>query len=67
MLKHISTVGAIIAGMACFTPVLVVLFGVTSLGWLTGYTEYIVIPILFLFLGMMIYARQREKPSKQNS
>ena len=63
MLKRMGAVGAIIAGLACFTPLFAVALGAMGLGWLTRYADYILVPILFLFLGITFYARQREKPS----
>ena len=65
MLKRMGTVGAIIAGLACFTPLIAVVFGAMGLSWLTSYADYILVTILLLFLGITFYARQREKPSNK--
>lgn len=47
--------GAIVAAICCFTPVLVVTLGVVGLGALTGYLDYVLFPALGVFLGMAVY------------
>jgi len=55
-------VGSVIAALCCFTPILVVLFGLIGLGALVGYLDYVLFPALAVFLGLTIYglARQRQ-------
>ena len=36
-LSRIGIIGTVIAALCCFTPVLVILFGVVGLSWLVGY------------------------------
>ena len=55
-LKKFGIAGAIISALLCVTPVLVVLFGALGLGWLSGYIEYMVIPVLLFFVGITGYA-----------
>lgn len=47
--------GAAVAALCCATPILVVLLGVLGLGALTGYLDYVLLPALVLFLGMLFY------------
>jgi len=48
-------IGAAVAALCCVTPIVVVLFGVLGLGALTGYLDYVLLPALVLFLGMLVY------------
>ncbi len=48
-------IGAVVAALCCFTPIFVVLLGVLGLGALTGYLDYVLLPALVLFLGMLVY------------
>lgn len=48
-------IGAAVAALCCATPILVVLLGVLGLGALTGYLDYVLLPALVLFLGMLVY------------
>ncbi len=63
MLKRISKIGVVMAGLVCLAPPLLVLFGVAGAGasWLFGYAEYILILALALFWGISIYTRQLDK------
>tara|TARA_R110002072_G_scaffold57052_6_gene147030 strand:+ start:3676 stop:3858 length:183 start_codon:yes stop_codon:yes gene_type:complete len=49
-------VGTIIAALCCFTPVLVVLFGVVGLSAVVGYLDYVLLPALAVFVLITIYA-----------
>lgn len=54
-------VGSIITALCCFTPILVVLLGLVGLGALTGYLDYVLLPALAVFLGLIAYGLVREK------
>lgn len=54
-------VGAIIAALCCFTPVLVLLLGAVGLGAVTGYLDYVLLPALAFFVGLTIYAASRAR------
>ena len=54
-------VGTVIAALCCFTPLLVVLFGVVGLSALTGYLNYVLLPALVFFLGLTVYAVIRRR------
>ena len=49
-------IGTVIAALCCFTPVLLILFGAVGLSALVGYLDYVLLPALFIFLGLTIYA-----------
>lgn len=48
-------VGAVIAAICCFTPVLVILLGIIGLGAITGYLDYLLLPALLICLGLLAY------------
>jgi mercuric ion transport protein len=52
-----GVIGSLIAALCCATPVLAVLLGTIGLGWLASYTDYVVLPVLVLCLGLIGYAR----------
>ncbi len=49
-------VGTVIAALCCFTPVLVVLFGVAGLSAVVCYLDYVLFPALAVFVLITIYA-----------
>lgn len=65
-LLKVGIIGTVVAALCCFTPVLVVLLGVTGLGALTGYLDYVLLPASGIFLIVLIYALiQRQKSSQE--
>jgi len=54
-------VGIVIAALCCFTPVLVILFGVVGLSALVGTLDYVLLPALVFFLGLTVYAVYRRE------
>ena len=52
-------IGSIIAALCCLTPVLTVLLGALGFGWLVGYLDYILLPVIVIFLGLVGYALWR--------
>ena len=52
-------VGAVVAALCCFTPVLVILLGAVGLSALTGYLDVVLIPALAFFVGLTVYALYR--------
>ena len=55
-LLKVGVIGTIIAALCCFTPVLVVLFGVVGLSAVVGYLDYVLLPALAVFVFITIYA-----------
>ena len=64
MLLRLGISGAIIAALCCFTPILVVLLGVVGFGALTGYLDYVLMPVLAVFVGIAVYALRKRKPAQ---
>lgn len=65
-MKHPKTwlktgiVGTVIVALCCFTPILVILFGVVGLSALVGYLDYVLFPALFAFIGLTVFAYSRQ-------
>jgi len=55
-LQKVGIVGAVIAALCCFTPILVVLLGAVGLSSIVGYLDYVLLPSLVIFLGITVYA-----------
>lgn len=59
-----GVIGTAIAALCCFTPVLVVLFGIVGLSAVTGYLDYVLLPALVFFVVLTIYALWRKRNRK---
>jgi mercuric ion transport protein len=55
-LLKVGVIGTIVAALCCFTPVLVVLFGVVGLSAVVSYLDYVLLPALAVFVLITIYA-----------
>ena len=55
-LFKVGAIGAIIAAICCFTPVLVILLAALGLSSLVGLLDIVLLPALGLFIGLMVYA-----------
>jgi len=64
-LLKVGVIGTAIAALCCFTPVLVVLFGVVGLSAVVGYLDVVLLPALGLFILITLYAlwRRRTQPA----
>jgi mercuric ion transport protein len=51
--------GALLAAVCCATPLLVVLLGALGLSAATGYLDYVLLPAIAIFVGVVIYALWR--------
>ncbi len=60
-LLRIGIVGAVVAALCCFTPLLVVLLGAVGLSATVGYLDYVLLPALVAFAGITIYALIRQQ------
>ena len=49
-------IGSIILALCCFTPILVVLFGVVGLSAAIGWLDLVLLPALAVFLAITGYA-----------
>ena len=58
---RIGVIGSVIAMLCCFTPILVVTLGALGLASLVGLLDYVLFPVLILFLGLTAHAVLRRK------
>ncbi len=54
-------IGAVIAALCCFTPLLVILLGAAGLSAIVGILDYIVLPVLAVFLIIVVVALWRRR------
>jgi mercuric ion transport protein len=59
-LLKVGIVGAAITALCCFTPALVVLLGALGLSAIVGVLDYVLLPALLIFVGLIIYALIRK-------
>lgn len=55
-LLRVGIIGAIVAAVCCFTPVLVILLGVVGFSAVVGWLDYVLFPVLALFIGLAAFA-----------
>ena len=60
-------IGTVIVALCCFTPVLVVLFGLVGLSAVLGWLDYVLFPALAFFIGLTIYAVWRRQRNTRNT
>ena len=60
-LLKIGVSGSVVAALCCFTPVLVVLFGVIGLSAWVGYLDYVLFPALGAFIALTLYALHKKR------
>lgn len=53
-LLRVGITGTVLTALCCFTPVLVVLFGALGLAALVGYLDYVLFPLLAVFLLLVV-------------
>ena len=58
-LLKIGSIGALVAGICCFTPALVLLLGALGLSAWLAWLDYVLLPAFTLFLGLSAYAMLR--------
>jgi mercuric ion transport protein len=58
-LLKLGIIGAVVAALCCFTPLLVGLLGVLGLSALVGRLDVVLLPALVVFGGIVIYALWR--------
>ena len=57
----IGVTGTVIAAVCCFTPALVLLLAAVGLSAITGWLDYVLLPVLALFLGITVYGVMKAK------
>jgi len=60
-LLKIGLVGTVISALCCFTPLLVVSLGAIGLTAMVGWLDYLLLPALFVFVTITVYALIRTK------
>ena len=60
-LLRAGLVGTVVAALCCFTPILVVLFGVVGLAAVVGYLDVVLFPALGFFILLTVYALWRRR------
>lgn len=58
-LLRFGVIGTVLAALCCFTPILVILLAAVGFSWAVGYLDYVLLPALFVFSGLTIYALWR--------
>jgi mercuric ion transport protein len=53
--------GAAVAAVCCFTPLLVALLAAIGLSAAVGWLDYVLLPALAVFAGIVIYALVRQR------
>lgn len=65
-LLKVGIVGAVVAALCCFTPVLVILLTAVGAAALIGYLDYVLLPALAVFGGITLYALARQRRARRN-
>lgn len=60
ILLKTGMIGVIVSVLCCFTPVLVLIFGAVGLAAWVGHLDYVLMPALLFFVGLIIYAVSRK-------
>lgn len=53
--------GAVVAALCCFTPVLVALLTAVGLSAFVGWLDYVLLPALAIFAALTVYALLRQR------
>jgi mercuric ion transport protein len=65
----VGLLGTIVTAICCTTPLLPWVFGLLGLAALTGYLDYVLFPLMGIFLAITIYAattrRRTDSPRRQ--
>ncbi|WP_025899305.1 mercury resistance system transport protein MerF [Sneathiella glossodoripedis] len=51
--QTVGIVGSLLTAICCFTPVLAILMGAIGLSSLLGWLDYILLPLLVIFIGIL--------------
>lgn len=62
-----GVIGALVILLCCATPLLIILLGAIGLGAVTGYLDYVLLPVLLIFLGMIFYSYDKSTKSTGKS
>ncbi len=65
-LVRTGLIGAAVAAVCCFTPALVLLLGAVGLSAWLAWLDYVLLPMLVLFVGITVWALIRQRRQKEN-
>jgi len=65
-LLKVGLIGSVIAAVCCFTPVLVIGLSAVGFGILIGYLDFVLLPVLVIFIGITVYAMTRRDPGGEH-
>ncbi len=65
-LVRTGLIGAAVAAVCRFTPVLVLLLGVVGLSAWLAWLDYVLLPMLVLFVGLTVWALIRQHRRKES-
>lgn len=54
-------IGKVVAALCCFTPILIVMASLIGLAALVGYLDFVLLPVLALFVALTVYAMWRRQ------
>jgi mercuric ion transport protein len=57
---RVGTWGAVVTAICCFTPILAIGFGIVGLGMVIPYLDYLLLPVLGLFLVLAAFGLWKE-------
>ena len=60
-LLRTGIVGSVVVALCCVTPVLVIALGALGLAALVGWLDFVLFPLLAVFLGLTGYALYRRR------
>jgi len=60
-LLRFGIAGSVVAALCCFTPALVLLLGALGLSALVGILDYVLLPVLAIFIAITGYAVWKRK------
>jgi len=55
-LLKVGIVGTVVSALCCFTPALVILLSALGISAAVGWLDFVLIPILLVFIALTIYA-----------
>lgn len=61
LLLKLGIAGTVLTCVACFTPAAVAVLGLLGLARWTGYLDYVLLPLLALFLVLLGYGWRRRR------
>lgn len=61
-----AAIGTAVVALCCFTPLLVLVFGIVGLSFLTPYLDYVLLPALVVLLVVTVvsYRQWRKAPGR---